>query len=771
MIGTLLDPVRRPVLALFSLLAVVAVVVGALLADRPPDPVPASAPAHEFSAERALTPLRHFATEPRPLGSPGAARARDYLAGALRESGFAVREQRAVGAFSLRGTAVFGRVDNIVATRPGRNPTGTVLLAAHYDSVVGGPGASDDGAAVAAILETVRALHSDGPPRNNLVVLLTDGEENGLLGSSAFVRHQPGPQRPAVVLNWEARGVSGPSLMFETSPHNAELVRLFASAAPQPRGDSSMVELYRMLPNDTDFTEFAGAGLTGMNFAYVEGAARYHTPGDDIAHLDQRSLQNHGANMLALTRVLGERDLSTVAADHDATYFPFLGAMVVYSDAWVWPLALLAAAVLLVLIVVARLRRLLSIPRLLFGVAAAVLPTATAALLAQGLWRVLLSVRPDYTENPFGYHPRYYELAVAVLAALAVLVWYLALRRRVGPVALAVGALAWLAALGLFVAWQAPGASYLFALPALACSFGGLIAALPRRRRAWPVLPVTAGVAVAGVFLVPLALGTLDTTGLATAGVAAIPLALLGLALLPVLELGLPPLGRPAGWRHAVLLPAVGILLVVALGATGVAVDRVDPGQPRRVDLAYLLDADTGRATWVSRDVQPAPWARQYVLHREPGPGPAAALADGPVWLGPAPRLSAQGPRLGVRDRRGDTLTLHVSSPRSAPTIVLRFDRRVSDMTVAVPGFAAARLTVSGTRSGAWPTELRLADLPPEGVDLAVRVPGGGPLRIAAFDMTYGLTGIRGFTPRPPGLQRSPRADSDVVVVSRTEEF
>ncbi|MGH3785257.1 MAG: M20/M25/M40 family metallo-hydrolase [Pseudonocardiaceae bacterium] len=325
---------NRTAATLGALVAVIVAVL-TLLSARPPSPVPASAPVGEFSAQRALSHLQVFASEPRSLGSAASDRARDYLAGALRSAGFSVQTNQAVGGFTKDGIASFGRVDNIVATLPGRDPTGSVVLAAHYDSVAAGPGASDDGAAIAAMLETVRALPSGDQLRNDLVLLITDGEENGLLGAAAFVRQHPLAATCAVlgtcvVLNWEARGVSGPSLMFETSRNNAALVQLFAAAAPYPHGDSSMVEFYRLLPNDTDFTALAGAGLVGMNFAYIQGAARYHTPGDTIANLDQASLQHHGANMLGLTRALGSIDLTTLVADHDAAYFRVPGSVISY---------------------------------------------------------------------------------------------------------------------------------------------------------------------------------------------------------------------------------------------------------------------------------------------------------------------------------------------------------------------------------------------------------------------------------------------------------
>ncbi|MDQ3763011.1 MAG: M20/M25/M40 family metallo-hydrolase [Actinomycetota bacterium] len=755
-----------------SALLIVAFAAVTLLSHQPPEPVPASAPGQEFSAQRALGYLQEFATEPRPLGSAASDRARDYLAGALRSAGFSVQINRAVGGSTTQGIASFGRVDNIVATLPGRDPTGSVVFAAHYDSVAAGPGASDDGAAIAAMLETVRALRSDDQLRNDLVLLITDGEESGLLGAAAFVRQHPLVQKRAVVLNWEARGVSGPSLMFETSRNNAALVELFAAAAPYPNGDSSMVEFYRLLPNNTDFTEFARAGLAGMNFAYIQGAARYHTPGDTIANLDPASLQHHGANMLGLTRALGNTDLATLVADHDATYFRLLGSVISYPIVMAWLLALLAVLALVALIALARRRRLLSVPQLIRATGSAVLPLAAAALLAQGLWWVLRAVRPGYADNPFLYRPQLYQVAVAGLAALALLGWYLPRRRRVGPAALAGGGLVWLALLGVLTAAFVPGTSHLFSLPVLGCAVGGLVALLTARpRSAWRVAAIIVGLIPSVVLLMPLSVGTFDATGLAAGGVAAALLTLFGLTLLPLVELFLPAGRQPLGRERAVLIAASGLVLVLALTGAGLVVDRFDVAHPRRADLAYLLDADTGRASWLSRDTEPAPWARRYVTERFDDPERAAGLADNPVWLGPAPAVLAPPPDVTLQSRRSDTIELHVSSPRSAPTVVLRIDQHVDEVTVGAPGLVPTSLRLQGTRPGRWPSEVRFGDLPAEGIDVTLRVSQQRPLRIAAYDLTQGLSEVPGFVPRPPGIERPPRTGSDAVVVTRTYEF
>ena len=753
--------------AALGALCVVVIAVLTLLSERPPSPVPASAPAQQFSAQRALVALGEFATEPRPLGSSASDRARDYLVDALRSAGFSVQTDRAVGAVSAEGVAAFGRVDNIVATLPGRDPTGSVVLAAHYDSVPAGPGASDDGAAIAAMLETVRALRGSDQLRNDLVLLITDGEENGLLGAAAFADHPLVRQR-AVVLNWEARGISGPSLMFETSRDNAALVDVFAEAAPHPHGDSSLIEFYRLLPNNTDFTEFAGAGLPGMNFAYIEGAARYHTSGDSITNLDRASLQHHGANMLGLTRALGNIDLATLTTDHDVIFFRFLGPVIIYPTALVWPLALFTLIVLAGFVALARRRRLMSIPQLLLSAVSVVLPLAAAAVAVQGLWWVMVALRPDYADNPFPYRPQLYQLAAAALAGLAVLTWYLLLRRRLGPAALACGSLAWLALLSVLSAWVASATSHLVVLPALFLAGGGLAALLVSRRSVWPVVVITAGIIPSVVLLMPVGVGTFDAAGLAGGGAAAVLLALFGFTLLPLVELLVPSVDQPLGKRRAVLVAVAGMGLVLALTGAGLAVDRVDAAHPRRANLAYVLDADTGLARWVSQDTEPAQWTRTYVTERSAYA--VVGFEDGPMWTGPAPTVPMPTPEVTLRSRQGGTVELHVSSPRFAPTVVLRIDYRIDQVTATAPGLAPADVALVGTGRGRWPTEVRFGDLPPEGIDLTLRTTHQGPLRVSVYDQTHGLAHLPGFRPRPPTL--APRhSDSDAVVVARTYQF
>ncbi|GAT69100.1 aminopeptidase [Planomonospora sphaerica] len=775
MIGKLFDAPRRVRAGSAALLVLAMVIILTAMADSTMQPLPATAPDDRFSAGRALVHLKEFAAEPRPVGSRAGDRARDYLAGRLRAAGLEVEIQRSVGARSAAGLATFGQVDNIVGRLRGTDSTGTVLIAAHYDSAAMGPGASDDGAAVAAMLETVRALRGGPGLRNDIVLLMSDGEEDGVLGAEAFVREHPLGRTGGVLLSWEARGVSGPSLMFETSADNARLVETFAGAVPAPRGHSAMVELYRLLPNNTDFTPLTKAGFTGMNFAYIQGSSLYHTAGDSIANLDPGSLQHHGGNMLALARALGGTDLRTLASDHDATYFRALGTMITYPDRLVWPLAVLAVVAVAGLALAARVRRLLSLPRLIAATASAVVPPAVSAALAQGLWELLVSWRPAYDlMGGLLHRPRPYQAAIAVLCALAVLGWYLALRRRLGPAALAVGALAWFAGLGVLCAQAAPGASFLFALPALAGALGWLAAVLlrtPARARTVVAMfgPVTAamlGPVTAAMLLPSLAGDVFDGMGLALGGASASVLALSGLIAVPIAELFLPdPATRP---KRAVVLavPLTALLLAAGLVAIGLVADDFDADRPRRTHLAYVMDAATRTAHWVSADADPARWTERYVSGHDASALPPG-YARGTLRTGPAPAIAAEGPRADVLARSGDTLELHVTAGKGARSVTLRLDRPITRATASAGRFGSVSVPVTGTRTGTWPAEIRFRGIPARGVRITLRIPEQDRIRLTVIAETDGLTAVPGFVPRPPGLVAATREDGDLTAVTR----
>jgi len=309
-----------------------AILVG-LLQIRAPQPAGIEAPSDTFSAARAMQKLIVIAEQPRPIGSSAHDEVRDYLLKELQSLGLNPEVQRTT-LDSVRGRGGETAVENILARIPGTDNSKAVMISAHYDSVPDSPGAADDGAAVAAMLETVRAIQASAPLKNDLILLLTDGEETGLLGAKAFVNEHPWAKDVGLVLNFEARGNKGPSLMFETSDGNGWLIREFIRAAPQPLAYSLIYNVYKLLPNDTDLSAFRASGLSGLNFAFGMGLNAYHSEIDTPDNLDRSSLQHHGDYMLSLARHFGQLDLNNVK-QQDRVYFNVFGwKMISYPESW-----------------------------------------------------------------------------------------------------------------------------------------------------------------------------------------------------------------------------------------------------------------------------------------------------------------------------------------------------------------------------------------------------------------------------------------------------
>jgi hypothetical protein len=438
-----------------------------LLTLQPLEPLPASAPTDEFSAERAFTHVEEIAQQPHPVGSDTNADVREYLLRQLEDIGLQPTVQATTAAQTLPdGTSSLARVSNIHARIEGMDPTGHVVLVAHHDSAPNSLGTADDGAGVATILEISRALTIGSPPRKDIDVVLTDAEEPGLLGAQAFVdAGRLDPQR-SVVLNLEARGTSGPTFMFETSLDNANVVPALTSAR-RPIAGSETATLYGLLPNDTDFTVFDRAGFAGMNFAFVDRSAHYHTPGDSPSNLDSSSLQHMGATVLDVARHLARQDLGAPRGG-PLTYSSVLGQLVYYPQVLALPLAVLAAVAFAATVLYAR-RRGLRVSAVAVAAAGFLALLVVTGGLGVAAWKALMLFHPGYGSFLTGdtYRPEWYAAGLLALAAALTIAWYLLMRRRSKPEEVAVAIWAWLVVLALITAVFVPGAAYVFTWPAL----------------------------------------------------------------------------------------------------------------------------------------------------------------------------------------------------------------------------------------------------------------------------------------------------------------
>jgi hypothetical protein len=548
-------------------LAIAAIVAACAWAAVTAQEAPGAPAGTGFSASAALATLRGLLAEgrPHPVGSAQNAVVRARIVAALAAAGYAPEVTTQLQCRARVGCA---EVANITAARAGTQPGRAVLVTAHYDSVPAGPGAGDDGVGVAVVLELARALGQRPAPRNDVVLVLSDGEEQGLFGAEAFAAHDPRMARVAVVVNVEARGASGRSMMFETGPGNARLVALYARAVAHPAANSLAYEIYKRLPNDTDFSVYRRRGLGGFNLAFVGSAALYHSQRDDVDHLDARSVQHHGDNAFALVGALVDADLAALAADADASYFDVGTRWLV-----VWPSALnlpLAALALLAIVGLAVRDRARLSRRMVAWAVAGVVGLVVALIAAGWLLAYPLAIWPRAQQID---HAAPAAARIALIAALiAVTAAVAGATRRAGwRAALHVG-WAVVALLAVAIAAVAPGAAYAALWPCVAFA---LIGWVRLRAAAW------IGFALLAWFWIGHAIALEAAIGFAASAVKMGVLAPAGLGLWPLL------VDEPGEARasHSVLAASAVVGVIAAAAAGRAVVSTAD--HPRAVNVVH----------------------------------------------------------------------------------------------------------------------------------------------------------------------------------------
>lgn len=605
-----------------------------------PDAVPLGVPDSVFSSGRAMLDVVDIARRAHPPGSPQHARVRAMLVERLQALGL-VPEVQTATSLRRRGERVAGAtVRNVLARVPGTASTGAVLLTAHYDSRGIARGAGDDGSGVATILEVLRAVRAGPPLRNDLIVLITDAEELGFLGARAFVEDHPWLDDVAVVLSIEMRGGGGPSNMFETGSENGWIVGAMADGDPRPFANSIFTEIYRRMPNDTDFSPFRDRGIQGLNFAGIGNAHVYHQPWDAPERLDERTLQHHGLHVLGMVRELGGRDLSEVDGP-DRPYFtvPVLG-LVSYPQGVGYGLGMLLlilAAGVFFLVRRGGLRKRASeggappaggvIGGFVVGFVLALVAAAATAAAGHFLFRGVRGFHPEYGAlHGSAFHVEGWYVAAVVAVGLAVTVASLHLARRrfsLGPLAL--GAITPPLLAALFLTFAAPLAAQNLQWPVLLALVAVIPVAgvTPGRRPgvlAWlGALVLTAGIAVIAVPLTELVWLALSFAAAAiVGGLVALWLVLL----LPLLD----TLREPGGWW----VPLTGLVAAVVFAGVGLAHAKPTAERPAPSTLLYVLDRDSAAAVWAtSGDLSPRNGGRRGAAL----PGiPAADRDEGIAW-------------------------------------------------------------------------------------------------------------------------------------------
>ncbi|HKO76482.1 MAG TPA: M20/M25/M40 family metallo-hydrolase [Flavobacterium sp.] len=564
----------------------------------------------EFSTSRALEHINVIAKQPHYVGTKNHEDVANYIIKELQKLGLETTVQEG---FTLSDWGNLVKSKNIMCRIEGTKNTKALLLLSHYDSAPHSfsHGASDDASGVATILEGVRAfLNARTKHQNDIIVLFTDAEELGLNGAALFVTQHQWAKEVGLVLNFEARGSSGPSYMLmETNKGNAGLVKEFAKAdATYPVSNSLMYSIYKMLPNDTDLTVFREQGdIQGFNFAFIDDHFNYHTQQDDVAHLDKNTLKHQGSYLMPLLNYFSNADLNTTASTEDDVYFTIPFTFISYPFDWVVPMTMIAAGLLIILVFLGKAKRMLKLNDIMKGFFPFLGSLIFTGLITYYGWKGLLLLNPQYNDllNGFTYNGHDY-IAAFVLISLSICFFFyqIASKPKVTMNHYVVPLLFWIVLNG-FLANSLRGAGFLI-IPV----YFGLIAFAVFvfiQRSNW-IVNLICGIPALLIItpfiqMFPVGLGLK---------------VLFGSAILTVLAFGLllPIFGafaKKGSWSLLFFLLSV-IFLAKAQYHSG-----YELGQAKSNSLVYFYNANNQKSYWLTYDTNLDSWTKGYLGEKPKG--------------------------------------------------------------------------------------------------------------------------------------------------------
>ena len=647
----LMNTLKRALPGLITAIGIAVIILLSFVLNRPPAVVPADAPANVFSAERAAVHLPFIASEPNPIGSKANEAVRNYIVNHLENLGLEVHVQKTSYYYAPAQRAA--TLHNVLTRIPGTGGGKAILFMGHYDTLIMAPGASDNGSAVITMLELVRMLLHNPPLNNDLIFFFPDGEEYGLLGARAFMREHPWVSDIEIVINFEAMGTSGQSIMFETGENNFKTVKEYARAVPFPTGNSLSMEIYKMMPTTTDFEVFKTRGFQGLNFAYIGSSYDYHTAGDNIENTSLRSIQHHGEHAAALALHFGNLD-PNFDSDRDAVYFNTIGyGFAYYPYNAVSPIAIIIALIILGILITAFIKKKIKLLHVLFAGIAFLFKLVIIYLGTNSLYHIIESYYANndlkllqYNQNGIlagflflvaAFSVVYIQLLVkgvkisqmvgiylilmvlliwggqftwqiAVLALAIPLHMFFAHRKPIDGHSLASGAIVIWTLIMLTVSFTVTGASYLFKWPLLIGVLPFLLLLLIRKLREdsirMSLLLVMCAIPLLLWFPYLMYLFQL-AMGLSFIGFNMIVAGLMMGLLIPHVFI----IYRINKWILPSVLGMAGVILIVTF-ATGLDYNERHRKQNR---IIHATDGNSGQSFWLSFDDRPDKWTVQFI--------------------------------------------------------------------------------------------------------------------------------------------------------------
>ena len=262
--------------------------------------------------------------------------------------------------------------------------------------------------------------------------------------------------------------------MFETSPNNKAVLNLY-EATDKPYSYSITPEIYRLLPNGTDFTVFLENNLTGINISVLDGLENYHTPNDNPDNLSDKSMQHYGDQVLPIVKefVSNEKysNPDVFESKEDSIFFTLGNQFIRYSKNT--NMVLLALIALSILFAIKKLN-ITNIKKILKYIGINSLYTLVTGGLGYGLSRLLALINGRKFE--ITYLPLIkFEDVIFIIAMIALFVGYFLIVKKFTNNfkennEFTVSSLIGLFILSLFLTFALPGASYLTVFPAIMLS-------------------------------------------------------------------------------------------------------------------------------------------------------------------------------------------------------------------------------------------------------------------------------------------------------------
>jgi len=277
----------------------------------------AAQPAAVDSAQlfKDLDTLSTDAMEGRRVGTPGSAKALEYIIGRLKAAKVApltgTSFEHPFTFRGARGTADQTGINLLGMVRGRRDPGRFIVVTAHYDhlGVVKGQvfnGADDNASGVAALLAVAARLAAD-PPEHSIVFAALDAEELGLHGARAFMAAPPVPKEAiALNVNLDMVGRDAKNLLFASGTSHYPFLKAYLEGVARPPvvlrfGHDVAGSKEDDWTRDSDHFPFHEAGIPFVYFG-VEDEAQHHKATDDAETITREFFAGAANTILAALR-------------------------------------------------------------------------------------------------------------------------------------------------------------------------------------------------------------------------------------------------------------------------------------------------------------------------------------------------------------------------------------------------------------------------------------------------------------------------------------